>query len=106
MARFARLYNVFIGLMVLGLAALIAKQGIAIAEHGVGGWLRGDGQHQTEWEVRAVVGLLLIGLPALVLVVFVRSGEGLVGRLREWRWVRAMRRSRDDERRRRPENEV
>ena len=94
MAWFHRHFWAFLGVVGVGIAALLIKQGIAIAEHGISGWLRGDGGYQTEWEVRAVVGLLLVGLPATVLAALFRSSEGTFHRLREWRWERAIRRSR------------
>jgi len=49
-------------LLGLALLALAVRSGFAIADHGVGGWLRGDAGDQTEWEVRAtlLVATLLI----------------------------------------------
>jgi uncharacterized membrane protein len=94
-ARFDRLFPVFFALIVLGLVALIAKQVIVIAEHGVAGWLRGDGGFQTEWEVRAVILVLAIILPAAVVVALVRLGEAIARRLRERGWERAARRARE-----------
>lgn len=81
-------------LLAVGVAALLVKQGIAVARYGLGGWLRGDGPAQTEWEVRAVVGLLLVAFPAVLIAGLVRSSEGLLQRVTEWRWARAIRRSR------------
>lgn len=87
--------KLFVVLVGIGMSALLVKQGLAIAQYGVMGWLRGDGPLQTEWEVRAVCGLLLCGLAAVVVVLVVRSGESVALRLRDWRWTRAARRSRD-----------
>jgi len=35
--------KVFVVLIGISMSALVVKQGLAIAEYGVGGWLRGDG---------------------------------------------------------------
>lgn len=80
-------------MLVFALIALSVRSGIAIAEHGVGGWLRGDAGDQTEWEVRATVALATLILAVLI------SGLGYFGdlsvsRWRDWRLVRATRRER------------
>ena len=80
MARFDRLFPVFAVLLAVGMVALVAKQVIAIADHGFAGWLRGDGPYQTEWEVRAVIGLLLVWLPFVILIPLVRPGEAIAHR--------------------------
>ena len=95
MRWFEQHVKVFVVLIGISISALVVKQGLVIGEYGVGGWLRGDGPFQTEWEVRAVCGLLLTALPAVVVVAIVRSGEGVASRLRDWRWARAVRRSRE-----------
>ena len=91
---FDRHFMILVGLLAVGLVALLAKQTIAIIDYGFAGWLRGDGPLQTEWEVRAVVIVLMVLLPAAVIGGFVRSGEAFVRRRQERRWERAARRSR------------
>jgi hypothetical protein len=91
---FDRHFSIIFGILAFGMAALLAKQGIAIAEYGVTGRLEGEGPFQTEWEVRAVAVLLFTLLPAMVVVALVRSGEAVLARVREWRLIRAVRRSR------------
>jgi hypothetical protein len=93
-ARFDRLFPVFAVLLAVGMVALLANQVIAIEDHGFAGWLRGDGPYQTEWEVRAVIGLLLVWLPFVILIPLVRLGEAIAHRTRDLRWARATRRSR------------
>ena len=83
-----------VAVVVTAIIAVSAKQALAIANHGITGWLEGAGAFQSEWEVRAVIGLLLVGVPALVLITFVRVGESGHTRLQEWRWSRAARRPR------------
>jgi hypothetical protein len=89
-------------LLALGVAALGVKQVIAIADHGFGGWLSGEGAHQSEWEVRGVIALLMC-LTAGALVPIWRAGEAVSERLHIRRMVRAIRRER--ERRRRPDGD-
>lgn len=75
------------------LVALLVKEGAAIANHGIAGWLRGDGQNQSIDEVRATV-LLLIFLLFVVVALSSRVGVTIVSTWRDWRLVRAIRRER------------
>jgi hypothetical protein len=95
-SRFRELISrplVLVALVAVPLLALVAKQVVTIAEHGVVGWLEGEGAGQTEWEVRAV---LLVTTLLLVLVVALlwRAGESVAEWIKVTRLTRAIRRGR------------
>jgi fatty acid desaturase len=85
-------FETFLGVLGVAFAAVLAKQGVAIAGHGLGGWLSGEGQHQTEWDVVAVIALMLVVLPGVLIAFVVHTGERPWQRFKEWRWERAIRR--------------
>jgi hypothetical protein len=99
MAWFDRHLRLALALIVFGLAALALKQGYAIAHYGFHGWLRGEGPHQSEWEVRAVLGVVFGVAPALVITILALTGTSLAERASTWRLARAIRRSRPSGRR-------
>jgi hypothetical protein len=78
-------------LLAVGAVALLVKQGFAIAEHGFDGWLSGEGQTQTEWDVRATF-LILILLMGIAVAAIWFVGDAGVSRWRDWRLIRAIRR--------------
>lgn len=90
MPNVGRLAGILIG---VGLGSLAVKQGIAISEHGVDGWLKGEAGYQTEWEVRAVVGLLVVAAAASIIgLAYVAFPVG--EKLFTWRLTRAAKRGR------------
>jgi hypothetical protein len=91
-SRFDQHFKLYFGLVVFAYVSLITKQGVSIAKYGIDGWLRGDGPFQTEWEVRAAIGLVLIGVPAIVIVAGVRAGEAIARRRQDRRWEEIARR--------------
>jgi hypothetical protein len=75
------------------LAVIAIRQGVAIANYGVLGWLEGEGPSQTEWEVRASI-LAIVLLVASIVGMVWRAGERVADRLYVNRMVRAVRRER------------
>jgi hypothetical protein len=84
-------------LLGLAIAALAVKEGIAIAEYGLDGWLAGEGAYQSEWEVRGVIALLGL-LAAAAIAPLWRAGDAISERLYIRRLVRAIRRERERKR--------
>ncbi len=91
-----RRYRIAVAILVVCIAVLVANQVASIAEYGVRGWLEGEGRRQTEWEVRASIGAISLLLALLVTLVW-RAGEGVLGRWRDARLLRAIRRHRREE---------
>ena len=91
MAFHRRMRRPLAWLLLAGFTGLLIKQVVAITQHGFDGWLTGEGQNQTEWEVRATLVLLAVLLFGAVFV-FARAGEAGVRRWKDWRMIRAIRR--------------
>jgi hypothetical protein len=56
----------------VALLVILVRQGVVIADHGLAGWLQGEGGSQTEWEVRASL---------IALVLLIARVVGLVWRM-------------------------
>jgi hypothetical protein len=75
------------------IVVITINQGVVIAEYGVRGWLEGEGPRQTEWGVRAAIGIVGV-LAAILVCIAWRAGEGIASRWRDARLIRAIRRER------------